>query len=52
MNRYIDDVVLDCFAGSGTTCVVAEKLNRRWIGIELSEEYCEITKRRIEEIVR
>ncbi len=28
------DVVLDAFAGSGTTCAVAEKLNRRWLGID------------------
>ena len=28
------DLVLDAFAGSGTTCVVAERLNRRWIGID------------------
>jgi site-specific DNA-methyltransferase (adenine-specific) len=28
------DLVLDCFAGSGTTCAVAEKLGRRWIGID------------------
>ena len=28
------DLVLDAFAGSGTTCVVAEKLNRRWIAID------------------
>ncbi len=28
------DIVLDCFAGSGTTCAVAEKLNRHWIGID------------------
>jgi site-specific DNA-methyltransferase (adenine-specific)/adenine-specific DNA-methyltransferase len=28
------DIVLDCFAGSGTTCAVAEKLERRWIGID------------------
>lgn len=28
------DVVLDAFAGSGTTCAVAEKLNRRWIGVD------------------
>lgn len=28
------DVVLDAFAGSGTTCAVAEKLNRRWVGID------------------
>lgn len=29
-----DDLVLDCFVGSGTTCAVAEKLGRRWIGID------------------
>lgn len=28
------DIVFDCFAGSGTTCAVAEKLSRRWIGID------------------
>lgn len=31
------DLVLDCFAGSGTTLAVAEKLNRRWIGIDSSK---------------
>lgn len=41
-------IVLDPFMGSGTTAVACEKLNRRWIGIELSEEYCEIAKRRIQ----
>ena len=28
------DLVMDCFAGSGTTCAVSEKLNRRWIGVD------------------
>lgn len=32
------DLVLDCFAGSGTTLVVAEELDRRWIGVDNSEE--------------
>ena len=40
--------VLDPFAGSGTTIIACERLNRRWIGIEISEEYCEIAAKRIE----
>jgi len=42
-----NDLVLDSFIGSGTTAVAAEKLNRRWIGIEINPEYCEIAKQRI-----
>jgi len=43
-------VVLDPFMGSGTVGYVAERLNRRWIGLELNPEYCEIAKRRIRKI--
>ena len=32
-----EDIVLDCYAGSGTTLAVAEKLNRQWIGIDASK---------------
>ena len=46
------DLILDFTCGSGTTLVACEKLNRRWIGIEISKEYCEITKQRIEEEVK
>lgn len=34
------DVVFDPFIGSGTACVVARKLNRRYIGVEINKEYC------------
>ncbi|MEO6330621.1 MAG: site-specific DNA-methyltransferase [Ginsengibacter sp.] len=35
------DIVLDCFAGSGTTCDLAEQLGRKWIGIDNSSEAIE-----------
>jgi len=41
------DLVLDPFIGSGTTAVACERLNRRWVGIEISPQHCEIAKRRI-----
>jgi DNA modification methylase len=42
------DLVLDPFAGSGTTCVVAKKLERHYVGIELKEDHCKIAVDRIE----
>jgi len=36
------DVILDCFAGSGTTLKMAKKNNRNYIGIEISEKYCNL----------
>jgi len=44
---YEGDLVCDPFIGSGTTAVACIKNNRRYIGIEISEEYCEIARRRI-----
>lgn len=41
------DLVLDPMCGSGTTCKMAERLGRHWIGIDISEEYCEIARERI-----
>jgi site-specific DNA-methyltransferase (adenine-specific)/modification methylase len=42
-----DDIVLDPFSGSGTTCAVAKKLNRKSIGIEKEIKYLEISKTRL-----
>lgn len=39
--------VLDCFSGAGTTLIVAEALGRRGIGIDLSQEYLALARRRI-----
>lgn len=45
-----DDSVLDCFGGSGSLAIAAQKLKRKWILIEKEEEYCKITKKRLDEI--
>jgi len=42
------DVVIDPFLGSGTTVVVAEQLKRRWMGCDISPEYCQWAAGRIE----
>ncbi len=44
------DIVLDPFFGSGTVGVVCKRLNRKWIGVELSKEYCKIAARRIDSV--
>jgi len=49
-SSHPDDVVLDPFAGSGTTLAVAKKLGRRFIGCELSEAYAERIRARLETI--
>ena len=44
------DIVLDPFCGSGTTCMTAKMLKRRYIGIELDPEYHEIALKRIDSV--
>ncbi|MBU7583426.1 MAG: DNA methylase [Nostoc sp. TH1S01] len=47
----VDDVVLDPFAGSGTTCVAAKELGRNYVGIEIKREYCELAELNIKTAV-
>lgn len=41
------DIVLDPMNGSGTTCISALKLNRKFIGIDISKKYCDLARNRI-----
>ena len=45
-----NDIVLDCFCGSGTTCVACKNTNRRYIGIELNPKYHKIAVDRLNNI--
>jgi site-specific DNA-methyltransferase (adenine-specific) len=42
------DVVLDPMCGSGTTLKMAKELGRHWIGIDISEEYCKLSQKRVD----
>lgn len=42
-----DSIILDPFGGSGTTYAVAEAYERKWLGTELNQEYCQIIKTRL-----
>ena len=47
---YKGDVVLDPFNGVGTTTVVAARLNRPFIGIDISKKYCRIAEERLKSV--
>ncbi len=47
MFSYVNDLVFDPFAGSGTTLLVAQKLERKVVGLEIDPTYCELAKKRI-----
>ena len=47
---WVGATVIDVFCGAGTTCKVAKKLNRNFIGFEIDKGYFEIAKKRIESV--
>lgn len=44
---YTDDVILDPFNGSGTTCVAAKQTGRHYVGYDIEPEYCELAEGRL-----
>jgi len=44
---YVNDVVLDPFVGSGTTCIAAKALQRHFVGFDISTEYCALAEKRL-----
>lgn len=46
---FRDEVVLDPFCGSGTTCIAAKKTNRYYVGYEIEEDYVKLSEERIKE---
>lgn len=47
-----NDLVLDCFIGSGTTAAVAQKLGRRWIGADINKGAIQTSSKRLQTIIR
>lgn len=47
---YQNDVILDPFMGCGTTLIAAQKLNRRWIGVDMSRGYCDLAEKNLSEV--
>ena len=50
ISRNEGDLILDPFIGSGSTAVAAKILKRKFIGFELSEEFCQIANERLDNI--
>ncbi len=47
-----DDIILDCFIGSGTTAAVAQKLGRRWIGADINKGAIQTTIKRLQGVMQ
>ena len=47
---YRNDIILDPMNGAGTTTYVANKFHRRYIGVDISDKYCEIAERRLDQL--
>jgi len=43
------DAIIDCFSGSGSTLLAADRLERNWVGIEQDQTYCQIAYKRLDE---
>ena len=48
---FKNDVILDPFNGVGTTTAVAKRLGRRYLGIDISKDYCDVAVKRIKKVV-
>lgn len=46
-----DDLILDCFIGSGTTAAVSQKLGRRWIGVDINKGAVQLTAKRLRKVI-
>jgi len=50
IQKHEADLILDPFCGSGTTCLAAKMLGRNYIGIDISSDYCQIARQRLEAV--
>ena len=48
---FVGDTVLDPFNGVGTTTAVAQKLGRKFVGIDISQEYCDVAQKRVKSML-
>ena len=49
MYSFTGDIILDPFLGSGSTAIAAIRTGRKYIGVDISEEYCQTAQQRITE---